>query len=69
MTDKPTIARAEWKIGEWMGRDGAPHRAPWQQDPNGTVSLSVVWGDRSMDFPVAVQDHDGCQALVRGPSR
>lgn len=67
---EPTITSTTWRIGPWTtsGRsDGpAPHRPAWQPRDEVPVALSVVWGDPERTVPVAVEDGDGCQALILG---
>lgn len=59
--DVPALTDEAWSIGEWAGRDGAPHMAPWDTF---TPTVAVVWHDAGHTLPVAIQDHDGCRAPV-----
>lgn len=66
---EPAIAEAIATIGDWMpsGTEPgpAPHIAPWQGRDDRYAYLTLVYGDARRTVRVAVQDFDGCQALIR----
>ena len=61
MSDQPSITTTTLSIGHW-DHEGAPHRAPWEEGPH--VAVHPIWEDASRAVVVAIEDHDGCRALV-----
>jgi hypothetical protein len=62
----PDISNTTWVIGEWMQSGKLPGPAPheWPAIPH--KPLQVVWADKGHEVPIAVQDWDGCQAIIQG---
>lgn len=61
---------SKWKIGDWIARPEAnPHPPHFRELNPLRQQVHIVWGDAEQTIPVAVQDDDGCQALIIGESR
>lgn len=72
--DQPTIAERSFEIGEWSSGPGrlhdgpAPHFHSWADRRDPINQYRVEWADDRHESPIAVQDIDGCRALIVGPS-
>lgn len=63
IVDGVDLTDTAWRIGDWHGKEGAPHMAPWDTF---TPTVRVVWHDARHTLPVSIEDHDGCRAPVYG---
>lgn len=61
------LINTKWKIGDWIKREEAnPHPPHFREINPLRQQVHVVWGDAEQTVPVAVEDDDGCQALIIG---
>jgi hypothetical protein len=61
------LASSKWKIGDWIKREGAnPHPPHFREINPLRQQVHVVWADKEQSVPIAVEDDDGCQAIIIG---